>query len=232
MINVFKDFTMLPKSVLNKKEFNFEDEITYRKNSNKVESVTKFSEKTGRRVQTIHYDYFNPSKIKSIDEFDENSGIRLRTITFSLFKSVTEYDIASGKKLRTINYNMRDESKISSIHEYNLEYGRISKVSVFRNDGKTISMIKELNPETEMIEKCINYKKDSNVISSVTKYYFDGNKTVKTTMYYNGFVFSRPKQTKQTDFGGFRPQTLKEKVKTDKLIDNLFKNKLTFSMLS
>lgn len=228
--NNIREFAVLPKSVLIEEPDVFEDDIVYRKNSKKIESVTRFSPKTGYRVKTIHYDYFDDKKVKSIDEFDENSGVKIRTTSFALFKSVTEYDLTTGKRLRTINYNLRDENKPASIHEYSLEFGKISKIIVFRSDGKSISMVKELNPETEMVEKCISYKKGTNTVSSVSKYDFDGNKTVKTTMYYNGLSFSgKRKEEKRFDFGGFKPQSRTEKVKKDKLIDNLFKNKLTFS---
>lgn len=230
--NSISDFAVFPKSSVIEEVEAFEDEIVYRKNSDRIESVTKFSQKTGYRIQTTRYDYFDDTKIKSIDEYDENSGVKIKTTSFTLFKAVTEFDVNSGKKLRTVNYSIRDENKIASIHEYNLEFEKVAKISVFRNDGKTVSMVKELNPQTEMVEKCINYKKDSNVVSSVSKYDFDGNKTIKTTMYYNGMQFSKPKTIDTADFGGFRPISRTEKVKKDKLIDNLFKNKLTFSMLS
>lgn len=226
------EFSLLPDSVLIEPELKYEDEIIYRKHSGKVESVTKFSQKTGNKIKTIKYDYFDDKKIKSIDEFDEETGKIIKSTNFTLFKAVTEFDIQSGKKLRTLNYNFRDENKLSSIHEYNLKYEKVSKVTVFRNDGKSISMVKELNPQTERIEKCISFKRDSNTVSSVSKYDFDGNKTVKTTMYYNGIRFNKTKETKQFDFGGFKPISGAEKAKKDKLIDNLFKNKLTFSMLS
>lgn len=228
----FKDFSVLPKSVLTEEVESFDDEITYRRNSDKIESLTKFSSKTGHRIKTFRYDYFDDKKIKSIDEYDENSGKIVRTINFTLFKSITEYDTETGKKLRKLNYNLRDDDKLSSIHEYSLEFQKVSRILVFRSDGKTVSMVKELNPQTEMIEKCINFKRDSNTISSVSKYDFDGNKTVKTTMYYNGLNYNKPKEVKKCNFGEFNPISSNEKVKKDKLIDNLFKNKLTFSMLS
>lgn len=229
-----KEFSIIPKSVFVEFEEIYKDKIVYRKNTNKIESVTKFSQKTGGKIKVIKYDYFDDSKIKSIDEFDENSGKLLKTSNFTLFKSVTEYDIQSGKKLRTLNYHYRDESKLSSIHEYNLQYEKVSKITVFRSDGKSISMIKELNPKTEMIEKCISFKRDSNTISSISKYDFDGNKTVKTTMYYSGLSTGADKRTmqKKYNFGDIKPLTAAEKVMKDKLIDNLFKNRLSFSMLS
>ena len=229
-----KEFSIIPKSVFVEFEEIYKDKIVYRKNTNKIESVTKFSQKTGGKIKVIKYDYFDDSKIKSIDEFDENSGKLLKTSNFTLFKSVTEYDIQSGKKLRTLNYHYRDESKLSSIHEYNLQYEKVSKITVFRSDGKSISMIKELNPKTEMIEKCISFKRDSNTISSISKYDFDGKKTVKTTMYYSGLRAAADKRTapKKYNFKDFKPLSAAEKITKDKLIDNLFKNRLSFSMLS
>lgn len=227
-----QEFSLIPKSVFVEFQDIYKDEIKYRKNTNKVESITKFSQKTGTKIKVIKYDYFDDSKIKSIDEFDENSGKIIRTTNFTLFKAVTEYDIESGKKLRTLNYHYRDENRLSSIHEYNLQYEKVCKITVFRNDGKSISMIKELNPKTEMIEKCISYKRDSNTISSVSKYDFDGNKTVKTTMYYNGLRFNKMKDIKKSVLSDFKPLSVAEKIKKDKLIDNLFKNGLSFSMLS
>lgn len=227
-----KDFSRIPKSVLIEPEIIFEDEIIYRKNSDRIESVTKFSQKTGNKIKTIKYDYFDDKKIKSVDEFDEISGMKIRTTNFTLFKAVTEYDLHSGKKLRTLNYNLHDENKLSSIHEYNLKYEKIARVTIFRSDGKSVSMVKELNPETERIEKCISFKRGSNEVNSVSKYDFDGNKTIKTTMYYNGLQFNDNKKNKQIDFNDIKPINIKEKIKKDKLIDNLFKNRLTFSMLS
>ena len=227
-----KEFSVIPKSIFVDFKEIYKDEIIYRKNCNKVESVIKFSQKTGRKIKTVNYDYFDDTKIKSIDEFDENSGKKIKTTNFTLFKAVTEYDLQSGKKLRTLNYHYRDESKLSSIHEYNLQYEKVCKITEFRNDGKSVSMVKELNPKTEMIEKCISYKRDSNTVNSVSKYDFDGNKTVKTTMYYNGLKFNKPKETKKSVFGDFKVLSPAEKIKKDKLIDNLFKNGLSFSMLS
>lgn len=229
-----KEFSLIPKSVFVEFEEIYKDEIVYRKNTKKIESVTKFSQKTGGKIRVIKYDYFDDSKIKSIDEFDENTGKLLKTTTFTLFKAVTEYDILSGKKLRTLNYHYRDENKISSIHEYNLKFEKVARIIVFRSDGKSVSMIKELNPKTEMIEKCISFKRGSNTVSSVSKYDFDGNKTVKTTMYYSGLRAGTDKQNSQKEFNfcGFKPLSAAEKITKDKLIDNLFKNRLSFSMLS
>ena len=73
-----------------------------------------------------------------------------------MYKSIDEYDIESGKKLRTINYNVKDETKISSIQEYDLETGKIITVSIYKRDGKTISIIKRIDPVTEKVTNWVN----------------------------------------------------------------------------
>ncbi|MFQ8626227.1 MAG: DUF2963 domain-containing protein [Candidatus Gastranaerophilaceae bacterium] len=50
--------------------------------------------------------------------------------------------------MRTTNYNLKDETKISSVQEYDLETGKIVMISIYKRDGRTVSIIKKINPET------------------------------------------------------------------------------------
>lgn len=218
-----KFLDMLNKS-LTAENNNEEEEIVYRKNSSAVECIHTFDKTTGVKLKTVNYDYFNSSKIKSVDEYDPKTGQKIRTTSFSFYKSVTEYNPKTGKKLKTINYSLRDESKISSIHEYHEIYDKINRISIFRPDGKTVSMVKEINPVTEQVEQCINYRRNSNVINSVSKYEFKQDKTVKTTCYYTD-------HTKTIREFMSEPVSPEEKEKTAKLIDNLFKKSLNFTNL-
>lgn len=111
---------------------------------------------TGLRLRTTHFDYFNDKKVRSIDEYDKFTGKKIRTINYVLYKSVDEYDLETGKKVRTINFNIKDENKISSIQEYDLETEKIVKISIFKRDGKTISIIKSIDPVTEKVTSWIN----------------------------------------------------------------------------
>lgn len=132
------------------------EKIVYRKNGKSIDKVIEFDAKTGSKIKTTHYDYFDDKKIRSIDEFDKQSGKKIRTINYVLYKSIDEYDIESGKKLRTINYNVKDETKISSIQEYDLETGKIITVSIYKRDGKTLSIIKRIDPVTEKVTNWVN----------------------------------------------------------------------------
>ena len=107
-------------------------------------------------MRTTHYDYFNDKKVRSIDEYDKFTGRKIRTVNYILYKSIDEYDPETGKKIRTTNFNIKDENKISSIQEYDLASGKIIKISIFKRDGKTVSIIKEIDPETEKITSWVN----------------------------------------------------------------------------
>ena len=132
------------------------EKIIYRKNGKSIEKVIEFDTKTGSKVKTTHYDYFDDKKIRSVDEFDRKSGKKLRTINFVLYKSIDEYDLQSGKKIRTINFNVKDETKISSIQEYDQETGKISSISIYKRDGKTVSIIKSIDPVTDKVTNWVN----------------------------------------------------------------------------
>ena len=56
------------------------EEIIYRRNGKSVDKVVEFDIRTGSKVKTTHYDYFNDKKIRSVDEFDKNTGKKIRTI--------------------------------------------------------------------------------------------------------------------------------------------------------
>lgn len=132
------------------------EKIVYRKNGKSVDKVIEFDAKTGSKVKTTHFDYFDDKKIRSVDEFDKKSGKKLRTINYVLYKSIDEYDLQSGKKVRTINFNVKDETKISSIQEYDLETGKITTISIYKRDGKTVSIIKKIDPVTDKVTNWVN----------------------------------------------------------------------------
>lgn len=215
---------LLNKDLISNAGEKYRKEIIYRHNSSRIERIHFFDKETGVRIKTNYYDYFDDNKLKSVDEYDEKTGEKVRSTNYTLYKSVTEYNKKSGKKLKTVNYSLRDENKIASIHEYHSIYDKVSRISIFRPDGKSISMVKEINPLTDRVEQCINYKKDSNVISSVSRYEFQNNKMVKTTCYYRDNTESVRE---------FKTPVISdiEKAKTAKLIDNLFKKNLNFKML-
>lgn len=134
------------------------EEIVYRKNGKSIDRIIEVDVVTGCRVRTTHYDYFNDKKVRSIDEYDKFTGRKIRTVNYILYKSIDEYDPETGKKIRTTNFNIKDENKISSIQEYDLVSGKIIKISIFKRDGKTVSIIKEIDPETEKITSWVNNK--------------------------------------------------------------------------
>lgn len=178
------------------------EEVIFRRNGKSIEKVVEFNLKTGSKIKTTHYDYFNDKKIRSIDEFDEATGKKIRTINFVLYKSIDEYDIETGKKVRTINFNVKDESKISSIQEYDLETGKIIKVSIYKRDGRTVSIIKNIDPVTEEVTNWFS--------KSIELKPIDMNK-YKTRSYENYINHNK---------------SPKEEIA--KLIDNLYKNNLKF----
>lgn len=219
-----KFLDLINKNMKNDAEDNFDREVVYRRNSQNIDCIHFYNKKNHNKIKTVFYDYFDDKKIKSVDEFDPETGNKIRTINYTIFKSVTEFNIKTGKKLKTINFSIRDENKIVSIHEYHSIYERVSRISIFRPDGKSVSMVKEINPLTERVEQCINYKRNSGVVSSVSKYDFHNNKMVKTTCYYTNH---------EDSFKNFNsaPVSEFEKQKTAKLIDNLFAKNLSFSTL-
>ena len=135
------------------------EEIVYRKNGKAIDKIIEINTKTGSKIKTTHFDYFDDNKIRSIDEFDYKTGRKMRTINYVLYKSVDEYDVNSGKKIRTINYNIKDEDKISSIQDYDTESGKINTISIYKRDGRTISIIKKIDPETGKITNWVNNRK-------------------------------------------------------------------------
>ena len=139
-------------------EIKTREEVTYRRNGKSVDRITVFDLHTGSKIKTTHFDYFNDKKIRSIDEYDIKTGRKLRTINYVLYKSVDEYDIKTGKKVKTINFSVKDETKISSIQEYDLETGKIIIISIYKRDGKTLSIVKRIDPVTDKVTNWINDK--------------------------------------------------------------------------
>lgn len=179
------------------------EEVVYRKNGKSVDKIIEFDVNTGSKVKTTHYDYFNDKKIRSVDEYDRKTGKKIRTVNYVLYKSVDEYDQETGKKLRTINFNVKDETKISSIQEYDIETGKITTISIYKRDGKTVSIIKKIDPVTEKVTSWVNNKNYEYIPVEPAK--------VMTRSYDN---------IKVTD--------PKDKENIAQLIDNLYSNKVKF----
>lgn len=179
------------------------EEVVYRKNGTSVDKIVEFDTQTGSKIKTTHYDYFNDKKIRSIDEFDRKTGRKIRTINYVLYKSVDEYDITTGKKIRTINFNVKDETKISSIQEYDLGSGKITTISIFKRDGKTVSIIKKIDPITEKVTSWVNNKNLE---------YKPIEPPKVTTRYYDNI----------------EKKSQKEKDNIAQLIDNLYSKKMKF----
>lgn len=177
------------------------EEIVYRRDGKSVDKVVEFDKTTGSKLRTTHYDYFDNKKIRSIDEYDPKTGKKFRTINYVLYKSVDEYDIETGKKVRTINFNVKDESKVSSIQEYDIKSGKIIKISIYKRDGRSVSIIKNINPET----------------NEVTNTY---NKTIENK------PIDMLKYTRSYD--NYKPSEKESKEDIAKLIDNLYNNNLVF----
>lgn len=222
-------------AVVKNNALKYEDEVVYRKRSSMIECIHEFNQATGKRIRTTYFDYFDDKKVKSIEEYDQETGKRVKSTNFVLFKSVHEYDPITGKKIKTTNFDIRNDKRITSVHEYNQEFGNISRVLIYRTDGRSISMVKEYNPETEQIVRCINYKRNSSAISSISNYEIKDDHTIKTTFYYNPLtknLTTRPVSNKDEQHDDVNPVREIDKAKMEKLIDNLFRDKLTFSSLS
>lgn len=184
------------------------EKVFYRRNGKTVDKVVEFDIKTGSKLRTTHYDYFDDKKIRSVDEYDKQTGKKTRTTNYVLYKSIDEYDPKTEKKIRTINFNVKDESKISSIQEYDINTGKIIKVSIYKRDGRSVSIIKNVDPVTNEITNTFN-------------------KTIENSSSDN-FRYTR-------SYDNYKPHKtdLKENQKEDiaKLIDNLYKNNSMFESL-
>ncbi len=181
------------------------EEVIYRKNGKSVDKIIEFDINTNSKIKTTHYDYFNDKKIRSIDEYDRKTGKKLRTINYVLYKSIDEYDPNTGRKLRTVNFNIKDENKISSIQEYDPETGKIVTISIYKRDGKTVSIIKKIDPVTEKVSSWVNNSKIN------YKPLEPGKQTIPTRCYDN---------IKMLD--------TRTKENIAQLIDNLYRNNLKF----
>ncbi len=184
------------------------EEVIYRRNGKSVDKIIEFDIHTNSKIKTTHYDYFNDKKIRSIDEYDRKTGRKLRTINYVLYKSIDEFDPETGKKLRTINFNVKDENKISSIQEYDLETGKIVAISIYKRDGRTVSIIKKIDPVTEKVTSWVN--------NSATN--FKPVEPAKTVKPY----------TTTRCYDNIKIMDNKDKEDIAKLIDNLYKNNLKF----
>ena len=179
------------------------EEVVYRRNGKSVDKIIEFDIKTNSKIKTTHYDYFNDKKIRSIDEFDRQTGRKLRTINYVLYKSIDEFDPETGKKLRTINFNVKDETKISSVQEYDQETGKITTISIYKRDGRTVSIIKKIDPVTEKVTSWVN--------STTTN-----------------FKPAQPPSMATRCYDNIKTMDNREKETIAQLIDNLYKNNLKF----
>ena len=114
-----------------------------------------------------------------------------------------EFDPNTGKKIRTTNYNLKDETKISSVQEYDLETGKIVMISIYKRDGRTVSIIKKINPETGKVTSWVNNK--------ITEY-----QPVE------------PAKFSKSSYQDFKAVDGEEKENIARLIDNLYRNNLKF----
>jgi len=203
----------------------FSEEVIYRKNNKTIDKIHFFDTRTGAKIRTHHYDYFNDRKIRTIDEFDIDTGKKIRTTSFVLYKSVDEFDIDTGKKIRTINYDMHDENKVVSVQEYDLDYEKIVKISVFKKNSDDISLIKEINPKTEKVVKWTSYKDAANNVTSIHEY--KPHKAVKSTYMHKE---NHRKINMKADYRDMNKLAETEKDRMAKLIDNLYKNNLKFEL--
>lgn len=211
-------------------------ETVFRHNGTSVEKIIEYDQNTGVKVRITNYDYFDDKKVKSVEEFDLETGVRKKVTSYTLFKSVTEFDIKTGKKVKTTNYDIKNESKKTSVYDFDIELEKISRVTIYRSDGNAVSMVKEIDPSTGLVVRSVSYKKGSTAISSVSKYEFQGDKTVKTTFYYNTPIyFTSPAVfDKKVVADTLNKKVLDEssKRRVERLIDSLYRNKMNFSSIS
>lgn len=177
------------------------EKVVYRRNTKSVDKIIELNPKTGSTVKTTHFDYFDDKKVRSVDEYDYKTGKKIRTINYVLYKSIDEYDLETGKKIRTTNYNVKDDTKISSVQEYDINTGKILTVSIYKRDGKTVSIIKKIDPKTGKVTNWVNNK---NYKPTVTK-------NIHTRTYDN-----------------IEMSEIKDKDTIDKLIDNLYRKDVNF----
>lgn len=211
-------------------------ERIFRHDGVSIDKIVEYNPQNHMIVKITYYDYFNNEKIKSVEEFESETGLKIRVTSFTLFKSITDYDTKTGHKIKTTNFDIKNPSKKTSVYDFDIETEKIRRITVFRADGNSVSMVKELDPSTGMVTRSISYKKDSTSISSVSKYDFQGDKTVKTTFYYNTPVYFTNSSTfdKKVTADILNNKVLDNanQKRMTRLIDNLYKNKLSFSSLS
>ena len=199
------------------------EEVIYRKNGHSIDKIIEIDVATGYKIKTTHFDYFNDRKIRSIDEYDPRTKIKIRTTNYVLYKSIDEYDVFSGKKCRTINFNIKDESKISSIQEYDIETGKITTISIYKRDGKTVSIVKKIDPVTEKVTSWINNDKTT----------YEAIKPPEIVKPKQQIIVKQPQpQFAKQNYDKFK-QPLSQEKKDDiaKLIDNLYSNNMNFESI-
>ena len=211
------------KLLYNEPETETREEIVYRKNGKTIDRIIEVDVVTGLRLKTTHFDYFDDKKVRSIDEYDKYSGQKIRTINYVLYKSIDEYDLETGKKIRTTNFNIKDENKISSIQEYDLDTGKIIKISIFKRDGKTISIIKKIDPVTEKVTSWVNNKtlnlQESREISTTAKTIRPLKSQKAVSKIYENIKISST-QSKRDDIARLIDNLYNKKVKIENIKQN------------
>lgn|GEM_PF-1100124 len=221
--------------------------IIYNKSGTAIEKIHECDPQTNAKIRTVHYDYFKNDKVRAIDEFEPETGKKIRTINFVLYKSINEYDMETGKRIRTINYDMKDDTKISSIQEYDLEYEKITKIFIFKKDGKTLSITKEIDPKTGKITKWTSYKENSKNITQslihhrnnsenlangefinfISEYEPREGKPIKTTYFHDEINLGiNIKNPGNIDYRSYKKLENSDKERMAKLIDNLYRKEV------
>ena len=102
----------------------------------------------------------------------------------------------------------KDENKISSIQEYDQETGKIITISIYKRDGRTVSIIKKIDPVTEKVTSWVNNTNTS----------FKAAEPAKTVKPY---ITTRC-------YDNIKIMDNRDKEDIAKLIDNLYTNNLKF----
>ena len=202
--------------------------FVYRKDGTTREKLIITDDMTGNVVKIINYSFFDDKKVSSVEEYED--GIKIKETCYSLFKIVADFDKISGKKIKVSNYDLKSESKIISVYDYDINTEKITRMTVYHPNGKTVAFIKEFSPKTGVLTRCINYKKDTGAIYSVSQYKTVGDTCIKTTYYYKTplYMLSDTELDKKIIADNLNNRVLSEDIPRNvaSLIDNLYsKNK-------
>ena len=131
---------------------------------------------------------------------DKISTIKRRILQFIDFKGITKEEFYKKTEISSSNFKGKNlESEIGG--------EKIVKISIFKRDGKTISIIKSIDPVTEKVTSWINNQNTDCQKQKHTKAVSRIYENIKTSS----------TQAKKDDVA--------------RLIDNLYSNKLKFDVL-